>query len=648
MEKSDERTFQPGLTWRSALGIIFAVLVILPVNLFLTLAAGAAISMLVVTVLFTEAFALFGKQLTKQETYIIFVISWLATSAPFSFLTERIQGNFLDFVYRAYFINSVPVHAFTDPNSGLPLNYVVPNWWAPSYNSGAYDVRSFLHPTWVTPILLGYGIFLLYTLQEFSLTMISSQLYVEVEKLPFPYAQVDAQTCIILADRPPEQMRIFTFSALGGIIYGAVLYLLPISTAGAFSIIPIPWLDFTTGFFGIEKVMPGALLGIGTDITPFANGFLLPLHIVTYMLIGSVAIWVFGNWIALAFFPQVFPEWAAEWSEGMSLALIYQRSQVRVWLAPQIAFALAVAVIILIRGRRSVANAFKSLAKLSTSAREAGYLQLSRILALYIGSSLLSACIFHILVPVFPLWIIVPLSLGWGFINNLVASRGIAETGNPVSIPYLWQGMILASGYRGLEPWFVSPVMGGSSSPWWTNSVKTSGLVEMRPVDFFKSIFIGFALIAITSFIYTSFFWSIAPIPSTVYPMTLIQWPVNAITHSMWISGQITAINPQILLTFFAGMFIMLMLGEVLQKYTSIPFSAISLVVGATMLPTFAIPTFIGSVVGWLILQRQFGKEWWMASRAIISGGLTVGEGIIVAIGVAWMLISKGTWILPW
>lgn len=332
----------------------------------------------------------------------------------------------------------------------------------------------------------------------------------------------------------------------------------------------------------------------------------------------------------------------------MGLTLIYQRSQVRVWLGPQIAIVLAVTLITLIRGRQSIVNSFKSLAKLSASDKEAGYLPLSRILALYFGSSLLSILIFHIFAPDFPLWIVVPFSLGWGFINNLIASRATGETGNPISIPYVWEGIILTSGYQGLEPWFIRPVMGGTSSPWWTASVKASYLIEMRPMDFFKSIFIGFALIAVTSFIYTSFLWSIAPIPSTVYPMTLISWPVGAITQSMWITGQISALNPQIMLVFFFGTIIILTVGETLQRYTSIPFSAISLVVGASMMPTYAIPLFIGSSVGWLLLQRQFGKEWWMRHRAIISGGLTVGEGIIVAIAVAWMLISKGTWILPW
>jgi len=631
-----------GLTWRSILGIVFSFLVVLPASMYLNLAAGATISMLVVTVLFTETFAVFGSRLTKQETYLIFILSWMATGGGIATV------NFLEFVYRAYFVNAVPVHAFIDPNSGLPLNYVVPHWWAPTHNSPAYDLRSFLNLAWVLPISLSSALALLYIMQEFALTLISSQLYIEVEKLPFPYAQIDAQTCIILAERPPDQMRIFTLSALGGIIYGAVLYFPPILTSGTWQIIPIPWVDLTTGFFGIERVMPGALLGIGTDIAIFANGFLLPLHVITYMLIGSIAIWVFGNWITRTFFAQVFPDWAREWKEGMGLGLIFQRSSVRVWLGPQIAFALAVAAVSLIKGGRSIIHSFGSLAKLSASAKEAGYWPLPRVLALYLGSSLLSILIFHTLVPDFPVWMVVLFSLGWGFINNLIGSRGTGETGNPVSIPYVWQGAVVFSGYKGIEPWFISPATGGAVSPWWTASVKTCYLTETKPSDFFKAVFIGSALTVVLSFAYASFFWSIAPIPSSVYPMSLISWPVTAITQSMWITGQIAAFSPQIMLTSFVGILIILVLGEILQKYTSIPFSAISLVVGATMLPTSTMPLFIGSVVGWFLLQRQFGREWWMQYRAIISGGLAVGEGIIVSIAVALMLISKGTWILPW
>jgi hypothetical protein len=267
---------------------------------------------------------------------------------------------------------------------------------------------------------------------------------------------------------------------------------------------------------------------------------------------------------------------------------------------------------------------------------------------LYFSSSLLSVLLFHIFAPSFPLWIAILFSFGWGFINNLIASRGTAETGNPVVIPYVWQGAILLSGYKGLEPWFISPVAGGTLSPWWTASIKACYLTETRSLDFFKSIFVGYALILIMSFVYVSFFWSMAPIPSTIYPMTLVSWPTNAITQSMWITGQISTLNPQIMLLSFLCMFLILIVGETLQRYTSIPFSAISLVVGITMLPTSTIPLFIGSAIGWLILQKIFGRDWWMRYRAIISGGLTAGESIIVAISVAFILISKGTWILPW
>lgn len=650
MKESSGYRFQRGLTWRSFLSIIFSVFILLPASMYLNLAAGVGISMLVTTIFFTELFALFGSNLTKQETYITFIIAWIASLIPSggSFYNTMAMGNFLDFVYRAYFVNSIYTQAFIDPATQRPLNYVIPSWWAPSYGSGAYSSRSLLHPEWFFPILLGIMLLLLYIMQEFALTLMSSYLYVEVEKLPFPYAQIDAQTCIILSERPPDQIKIFTFCMLGGIIYGTILYLLPTLSGGAFQIIPIPWIDLTTGFYGIENVLPGALLGIGTDIMLFANGFLLPLHIVTCMLIGSIAIWVFGNWFTRAFFQQVFPEWAGEWVKGMSLGLVYQRSLVRVWLGPQIAFTLAISALLMTREGKSIINSFKRLLRSSTLVREIGYWPLPRILAVYFISSFISILIFYIFVPRFPLWIAILYSLGWGFISGMISSRGTAETGNPISIPYVWQGIVLLSGYKGVEPWFISPVAGGIISPWWTASVKACYLTETKISDFFKSIFLGYALIMVSSFIFSSFFWSIAPIPSSVYPMSLINWPVTAITQSMWITGEISAFKPQVIWASFIGMIIFLSAGEFLRTYTSIPFSAISIVVGTTMLPTSTIPLFIGSAIGWLFLRKVYGEEWWMRYRAIISGGLSVGESLVIAISVALMLIFKGAWILPW
>lgn len=344
--KSSERwTF--GFTWRSALALVFSSLALLPVSLYLNLISGASIAgaaIYITVILFVEMSSILGSQLTKQEIFIIFMMAGTTAGSPV----------FISWVYRQYYVTSFITQTFMDPFTHKPIPDIIPAWWAPLPSSLAYNFRSFIHPDWMLPMVLSLVQFgALWIIQEIALTMICAQIFLEYEKLPFPWADVNNQLITTLTERPKDRMYVFTLTAFASAIYSLLLYGIPTLMQGAFNVslqvIPFPWVDLTTGFLGIEQVMPGAILGIATDPLAFAGGFLLPLSLTTYILVGSISTWIFGNWIALNYLGDVFPKWVSEWRYGMSLGLVWQRSQIRVWLFPQVAFLLALSALTLIQ-----------------------------------------------------------------------------------------------------------------------------------------------------------------------------------------------------------------------------------------------------------------------------------------------------------
>jgi len=636
-----------GFTWRSVLAIVFASAILLPVSLYLNLLAGVSLGAAAVyisAILFTEISSLLGSPLTVQEVFIVYAMAGTAATAV----------PFLQFVQRHYFMTSFLSWAFIDPFTNKPLPQVIKWWWAPT-SPQALAERSFMH--WGIPIAITMTMTALWFIQELVMVLICSYVYIERENLPFPFASIDAQMCITLADRPSGKFRIFVLASLVGIAYGVLTYAFPILSFGftnvMFAPIPIPWVDLTSGAFGIENFLPGALFGLGTDLTLWIWGFLISPSVATQMLVGSLAIWTFGNHILLKYFPQTFPEWAETWTPGMGLMLTYQQSYLRVWVVPTIGFALGASILVIARRYRIFIDSFKSLASLSKGARQRGYFPLWMLLALYLGSTLASVALFKYFVPDFPAWVAILVSVGWNFFSSLVATRGVAETGFPVGTPYAWNVAVLLSGYPKVDAWFISPVIAGASAAtpygacYMTNSIKAAYLTRTRIRDWFKAYIVAILTYSIFSLIYVQFFWSLAPIPSSAYPWTVIQWPISIVAQGMWATRQLVSVKPQLFYSSIGSMIVLGFVLELVSKLIGIPLSVVSLVVGTTMLPTSAIPIFLSSIIGNYILKRRYGEEWWNSNRAVVVAGVAAGQGIVVGMAAGLVLIVKAAWIKP-
>ena len=627
--------FKTGLTLRAGLAIFFASLFFMPVSLYLQLVAGVivgSIAVYVTAIIFSEISIATGSPLTKQELFIILQMCGIAATTTYM----------VELIYRGFMVTSPLSKAFKIAN--LPMGELIPYWWAPPSSSYSYVIRSLFHMDWLIPTLFTVATGICTILTEFALLMITSLLYIEVEKLPFPMASLTAEMVTTLAERKPYRIGLFSECAVIGMLIGLLVHT-PRITLGI-KIIPFPWVDYT----GLtEQYIPGAIVGIASEPLSYISGMLIPWIPAVYMLISSFICWIVLNSMFITTFPQVFPKWSEEYTAGMGISLLYQRSQIHAWLVPQIIGTITLSLFFLIRGAKYIKGAFKTLIRLPPSLREVGYFRLPAILAMYFTGTLGSVVLFHLLVPDMLIFIPILFSVCLSFLNALIGARVLGETGQ--SIPLLgqdiWRPFVYLSGYQGVAGWLVSPIIGGGLSSGWTQSIKIAYLTETRPGDFLKAFILAWIAYRIFGFMWGSFFWTFAPIPSSAYPYTTINWPIRLMTDGMWITRQI-GINTNIVLFSFVSFAGVLILGTALSRFIGLPFSPSGIFAGVAMIPPSVIPIFLGSTVSNFLVPRIFGKKWWNEHRALIVAGFAAGEGIAIGIGIVISLLSRAIWAWPY
>lgn len=620
-----------GLTWRAVFAIMTAALLFIPTSIYLNLVSGstvAAAAVYVIAILFSEVTRFFGSPLTKQELFIVYTsVGAVASAIPAYYWL----------IYRAFFVNTPVTYAYQI--NGRPLPELVPYWLAPNPSSPSYELRSLFHPDWALAISVASLTIVFGVMVEMGLAMYFSYLFVEVERLRYPFAIIDASLINTLSERESEKVKFFMSGFYPGLLYGVFLYA---SFALGFQIIPIPWADFT---WLTEKYLPGAIIGVQTTPDALFFGFLLPLNVAGAICLGSVIVWIVLN----SFFTvnrTFFPDWASEYYRGMSIQTIYQRSFQRIWISPQFGFILGIAIGLVAALSKSLVRSFRVMVRATRGTRAMEYPPPKLAVALFLGGSLGSVLLFELLVPEIPFYIPLATSLGLSFLVALLSARSVGELGFFPTLPWPWQAIVYFTSYQGYAGWVFSPYISLGATGSYAQAVKVAYLTETKPYDFFKGIAIATVLNSVVGLISLDFFWRIAPIPSSAYPQTMIFWPINATNDSLFATRQIKI--DQYLLLGSAGISLAILASEIMMRKVGIPFSATSFIVGFMTLPTWAIMTLVGSLVGKIVLSKYIGKERWENLRGILVAGFVAGSGVFIGLGISVTLLARAAWIWPW
>ena len=636
---------ESGLTWRALLLVILAALVFIPASTYLYLVAGVtlgAVGTYAMLVIFTYIMRMMGLELRRQEVFVMYVgvaaVAGLASSAYFLV------------IYRMYFVESPIARSYTV--MGVPLPEAVPAWLAPPRGSSAYLARTFFHPDLAAPIAAWTVSMVLGMLAELSLVIVASHAFVEVQKLPFPFARVDAAVVEMLSsgERFREVVRYLMPGFYLGLVYGFILYLGP---SLGFPLIPLPFIDFTRL---TSAALPGAVIGVATSLMPWVGGMVVPLGISAVALATSLAVWVFGNYLALTnpALRSLFPEWAAEYYQGMDLTRVLQRSQVRVWLPVQIGAALGFAVLVLLKYRRAVAATGRALyLSLKGGGGGSSLPPLRLALACYLASTLASVAVFHYLMPHFPLAVPLVMSLLVGTLMGFASASIVGESGAGFSAPgFLWHTIVYLTPAPNLTPqeaysvFVYPPVIAGSMTGGGAQTIKAALLTGTKPSDVVKVWVIAFLAGTLVNFLSLDMFWRIAPIPSSAYPSTVVSMPATAMIDALLVTRGLR-ISPQMLAGSAAVTVALAAAIEALGRLLKVGVSASGLMIGLFSPPITAIPMFAGSALSSLVLRRRFGERWDQAKNVVVAGVL-LGEGLAATIAVISLMLLKAVWLWPW
>ena len=625
-----EGEFKNGLTWRSVMALLYSLFVFSPAVIYLNLVTiggglrGSAIEYATL-LLFSEIAALYGNPITPQEAAIIFGPATTAGS-----------GGFLTLIYRLYFTRSPLLRVFgIDPNE-------IPWWYSPPPTSPVWELRTFIHPDWIPPILIMCIVHITSLASGLFFGLLARELFIEGERLPFPMQQITVAAIDSLSKRG-ETMKTLSLFAIIGFSYGIIYYTIPIYTRAlgilGLDLIPKPWADFTKA---IEPYLPGASFGIATSLTTMSAGIIIPQELlVVGIFIGSALRFLIINPLLIQ---QGWSLWATVWTPGMNLTRIYQFSQLYYWLNPLIGVGFAVGFIPLIfNGRifiQSLIRAFrfKKISKVESEKRVSGSPISGGWMILLFSIGTFGALLLDLyLIPDFPIWVLLLYEFIIPFLVTISAGRMYALTGTTagsLNIPYFYQLSIIASGYPKIKAWFlplrVDPGTG------WLRSFAICSMTKTTIVSWIKASLIAWPLSLLVGFIYMQIFWQLAPIPSEVYPTPGIQWPIEIINQCVWITRPVSLFDVNQILYWALGF------GALMALLWRLGLS--SLMIGVASGMATPIPTATMILIGLIlkrILMKFLGRTWILRNKAVLLAGLALGEGLAAICGISLAIAVK-------
>ena len=521
--------FADGFNAKTIVGALFVSIVMVPGNIYLELMIGGSIgaaAQWVTIILFIELAKRSFTVLKRQEIYLLYYVTIA--------LVNRESNAFEGLLWNQYFVQSPAVVQF-----GIQKALGELWWFAPKANSEALIERTFLHADWFWPIALLILGTIMGRIAWFSASYVLFRITSDYEKLPFPFAPIAAQGAMALAEESSGDItwrwRMFSVGAVIGLVWGMLYVAVPAIT-GAFmeqpvQLIPIPFVDFTqyTGYF-----LPATPLGFTLHLGPIFAGFLAPFWAVMGAFIG-VMIHTIASPILhhYGFMPH--------WFMGMDTIQTHFVTGIDFWMSFGIGITFAITVIGFYQVWRGVRTA--RIEKTETGSWETppgrGDFRIWICVVLFCIASLYTIVLSKILFPQLVTITLLIFFFIFAFVYtpliSFVNARLDGMVGQNVSIPYIKQATIFLSGFRGIEIWFVDFGLDNYGAA--AQRFREIELTGTKFTSILKAEIFMVPLVFLTSFMYWSYIWKLAPIPSDAYPYVQLFWPLNALQRCVWITS---------------------------------------------------------------------------------------------------------------
>ncbi|MBO3802768.1 MAG: hypothetical protein JTT11_02675 [Candidatus Brockarchaeota archaeon] len=632
----------PGLTWRSALALLFSLALVEPMMIYSYLVTGVTLPIQIgwwpwiVVLVWSEISRFMGSPLRKQELFIILSFQWIASFYSLFFL-EPVQN-----MYRSYSAEA----------KALGVTQHVPRWWVPSMEDAERLMAEkwlYLDPAWAVPVTVQLLFLAFNVAATVSLGYLAYTVYVQMQKREFPLASAQAGAVLILAEREPSGTRFFMVSALLGMVGNLFTSFLPfllgpfLSGGGleaSSSVVAAQTFDMSPY---LAHLLPGVAFAFTVNGPMFASGIILPLWVTVAQFAGAFSYYGIGTHLItrMGLWPKDSP-----YNVSWTLPVIVERSQIHFYISTTLGLSLAAIIVPLAVHWRRLVSAFK----ISPDAEVRGP-PFRTVLATFLCASAGSVLLTNYLTG-FPIWLLAIFVIGGSFFASFLSANSAGITLAGFSVTWLPQYVVFSANWPDKSIWFapISMYAGGADI---AMAFKQADILEADHREYVKTYLVLIAFSLMVSVAFVSYLWSISPIPSGAYPATVSVWPVEA---SSWARQQVWfwtgyIFKPdKVAASFIIGTLVYLVSDFLLHK----PGILISFIAGTT--PSIGIvgsaSQLIGSIFGRIafkpLVRESQGIQSFIRRAPQIYMGVSVGWGFLETIRVLLIIMGKAMWLLPY
>jgi hypothetical protein len=650
MDQPEE--YEDGFDVKTIIGAIVIGFVMMPGAIYLGLVAGRNLGPAAewtTIILFTEVARRSFITLKRQEVYILFYIAAALASTHGGL--QLAGGVFAGKMFSQYFVRSPAAR-------GLGIAYEIPNWVVPGPDSPALAHRTFFHPDWIYPTAILLVGVILSRMNWFGLGYTLFRITSDYERLPFPYAAITAQGSTALAETTTKgetwRWRVFSIGAMAGLVFGAFYVGVPTITGVIMTeplqLIPIPWVELTRN---TESVLPAVPTGIVMDLGTIVAGFVVPFWAVVGSFVTAVLTMILNPALHRAGVLQ-------EWTPGMDTIQTQFANHIDFYFSISMGTAFAVAAI----GIVGILAHFYRDKQADKEGREhepgtlsgipgRGDVPLSIAIGLFLVSTAGYVVLCRHLVPDFSIWWIMFFGFFFTPLQSYVDARMKGLTGQWVQIPMVKEGVIILSGYQGIDIWFAPiPEFDHGQR---AQQFRVLELTGNKVISLVKAELLILPIVIVCSVIYWEFVWRLAPIPSVNYPYAQKMWHLAALKKGLWLSATLPGAEKQTVFErAFKWEYVLGGFGFGVVTYSVLALLKLptlliyGVVRGLGRLPHFVFPEMIGALVSQYYMIPRFGARRWKQYATVLSAGYACGMGLIGMGSVAFALIGQAVSQMPY
>jgi hypothetical protein len=642
--------FEDGFNGKAVAGALFLGFIVNPATDYLSLViggdAGIGGAMKWVLVIFFAEIA--KRSFTKLKTQELYVLHYMVGAA--------LADPFTGYLFKQFMATSEYVQ-------GLGLASELPSWAYPSAAAIQEGGRTLLTPAWFWIIMLTIFGMIVSRIDNYGLGYVLYRMASDVEKLPFPFAPMQAAGIVALAegreDKVPWRQRCFAIGGIIGVVWGIVYVCVPMITQvllpERIEIIPMIFVDFTPQ---IGQILPAVPFNLVLNLGAFLSGMIVPWWGVVGSFIGLLI-----TWIANPVLQKTGV--LSTWQPDMSFIDTIFVNNIDFYISFGIGLTLAVSMSQLVMsGSSSVKNLFKrsrGTAELTnreswwtgfkagwrtliTNNKARGDFSIFAAIGIYLCSTaswiILGA---YLIGDRYPWMILAAYALVYTPLISYATAKLEGLCGQAVNIPYLKELTILLTGFKGAQIWFAPmPIQNLGAE---TVGFRVLELTGTKIISQVKTILLTLPIVLIGSFLTAEILWRMAPIPSSAYPWTERMWELQLrqqclmLTSTMEGGSQfLEALNLQYATWGLVS-------GSFLFAVLSVFGLPIMLVFGAVWglnqtSPGALFCTMAGACVAKFYFKRIF-KDMWLKYMMVVMAGFGCGMGVTSMISMSFNVISR-------